>query len=75
MIWVEKFLLMFSTDLHKSNCKFWYVNRLFVYTLTVFVISSPQINRPSFSFAAPGESSMSSGGVLELGMSDEGEFT
>lgn len=38
-----------------------------------FIISSPQINRSSFSFAAPGESSMSSGGVLELGMSEEGE--
>lgn len=35
-------------------------------------ISSPQINRSSFSFAAPGESSMSSVGVLELGMSEEG---
>lgn len=35
-------------------------------------ISSPQINRSSFSFAAPGESSMSSAGVLELGMSEEG---
>lgn len=36
--------------------------------------SSPQINRSSFSFAAPGESSMSSVGVLELGMSEEGEW-
>lgn len=37
-----------------------------------FIISSPQINRSSFSFGAPGESSVSSAGVLELGMSEEG---
>ena len=56
----------------KSNCKFYCVNRSFVDTLSVFVISSPQINRSSFSFTAPSESSMTSGGVLELGMSEEG---
>ena len=37
-----------------------------------FILSSPQINRSSFSFGAPGESSVSSAGVLELGMSEEG---
>jgi len=35
-------------------------------------ISSPQINRSSFSFGAPGESTVPSAGVLELGMSEEG---
>ncbi|XP_015755851.1 PREDICTED: nucleoprotein TPR-like isoform X1 [Acropora digitifera] len=35
-------------------------------------ISSPQINPASFSFGAPGESSMSSAGALQLGLSEEG---
>ena len=37
-------------------------------------VSSPQINLPTFSFGAHGETSMSTAGGLELGMSEEGQL-
>mgnify|MGYP000730715995 len=40
----------------------------------IFICSSPQINPASFSFGAPGESSMSSAGALQLGLSEEGTY-
>ena len=53
---------------YRSSCS---LDSLFK-VMFALILSSPQINRSSFSFGAPGESSMSSAGVLELGMSEEG---